>query len=124
MDLDFEKLWLNIGKISLIVIVGAMVLFVSDSPDRSQGECYTKVEKCQGVDLMGCVGQEKTELDFVPKNKCDAVQNITKECKTLKRAICNTEEIEDRGWMEKAETSGRSCGRWIREYDLNISKSC
>lgn len=124
MELDFENSGLTLGKISLVFILGAMVLFVTENPEKAEGECYTKVETCQGIDTMGCIGKEVSEIEFVSKDKCDVVENVTTECQTLRRAICRSDKLESKGWSKKAEVYGRSCGRWIDEYNLNISNSC
>lgn len=124
MDFEIGQNKLRAAEVGFLIVISFVLIAVTAEPEKAKAECYTTVETCQGLDAAGCVGQEKVKTKFVSKDKCSVVENITRECRTLRKAICGSEKINSTEWSEKAETFGKNCKTWKEQYDLNYSLSC
>jgi len=124
MDIIKDNFRARSAEIMFIIAIVAVIAVTAPEKERSSAECYTSIKSCQGLNIGGCIGQEKTEVQYKPKSQCSVVENITSECKTLRTAICGSEKINSSNWMEKAETYGKTCKTWKSEYKLNYSETC
>lgn len=122
MDLSNRRILLT----GAVLIVGVLsILMVSGlSAEKSDGACYTKAEYCVGLPVGECLGVEKTSFEYESAEECAELENITRECKTIRGAICGAEQVEDERWPGDAETHGKSCETWRDQYDLDIPDSC
>ncbi|MFB6207743.1 MAG: hypothetical protein ABEJ69_00160 [Candidatus Nanohaloarchaea archaeon] len=90
---------------------------------EAEGTCYTKHVRCHGLVLDGCNGFRVENYDYVDKQQCEQLDNITRECNELgeKIASVNNHSIGTR-WAPKTAVAGKSCAEWNRIYGINLTE--
>lgn len=118
--------WKKLLALVLLVAVSASI-YVSVGVKMYEADnlCRTEKVKCHGVELNGeCKGYRTSSTEFVEKDSCSQLGNITQECNRIGKKICSINERSlGTSWSSRAEVEGLKCSKWDREYSLNLT-SC
>ncbi|MFB6204397.1 MAG: hypothetical protein ABEJ75_01995 [Candidatus Nanohaloarchaea archaeon] len=90
---------------------------------EAQGTCYTKHVRCHGLVLDECRGFRVESYEYVDRQECEALGNITRECNHIgaKIGAINNESIGTR-WAPKAMVEGKTCAEWHRVYGIDLKE--
>lgn len=122
MNLERFKTRKRLQAALAVLLIVSVALIIGIPGYSAKGTCYVKKTRCHGLPVDGCIGVRSRKTDFVPRQECGQLQNITSRCNRVGEEIAaiNNGSIGTR-WAPLAEVEGKTCERWHEAYGINLT---